>query len=85
MNRRFEDAGIFKILKLWPIFLGVATVLISIGALKGEIESNRNRLIQNEECHVIFDERIRRLEIIIAQFPELKQDLKEILKELRKK
>lgn len=71
MNKRFDDTIIWKIIKLWPILLALIMASIAYGTIKNTVEEHSLRLIKLEE--------------IIFQIPEIKTDIKHILKHLNEK
>lgn len=76
-------ANFRKIMEVWPIlvaFLGVAAaagaIQVKVSALESHTEQDRS------EFHDL-DNRLVRVEEAISQLPEIRQDVKELLKRTR--
>ncbi len=83
MNKRYDDKLIYKIIRLWPIIISVVLVLVTFGMIKKELAYTAEELDSNRLWHEEIDERIARLEEAMNQLPEIRADIKCILKEMR--
>jgi len=87
MNRRIQDERYYKILttikSIWIPLTTLVALLIGIGVLKAERDYVLGEIRQNIVDHRDFNNRIIRLEDAVEQFPEIRKDIKDILRNVR--
>lgn len=72
-----------NIIKAWPIFLAVGLSLIGYGTLQGEVKNSKEQVQKIEEQNLDQEKRLSQVEEAVKQLPEMRQDIKEILKRLK--
>lgn len=83
MNRRFDDYGFGKVLRLSPALVGIITALLTIGVawgvVKTRLEKNQEDIRQTQidvDRHSI---EIAKLQEIVAMLPEMRNDIKKLM------
>lgn len=80
MNRRHDDNGICRYIKLWPIVLAIVALVSSFALMKNAVAQNTKDVMQNRVEHKEIFQRLDRVETVIEMIPEMRQDIKTLLK-----
>lgn len=83
MNHRWDDTGIAKFTKLWPIILSALVAAIAFGSIRTEVTENQDLDKRQEFRLEKQGDRIARLEQAVQDIPEIRRDIKEILRRVR--
>ena len=81
MNRRFDDALIWKIIKAWPLILGLIAVLIAFVTMQNTLDAHTNILNESKADRSDLRQRITRVESAIEILPEMRADIKTLLRQ----
>jgi hypothetical protein len=83
VNKRFDDYGFGRFLKLWPIIFAVVSLIGALAVSSKSITEHSRSIETNAVEHKEIYSKINRLEAIVELIPEMRADIKTILKERR--
>ena len=84
MTRRFDDTVFGSLVKAWPILVLIGSMLIYFGVFKAKLTLADEEFKINRVEHQKLNERLAQVESAVAQLPEMRQDIKSILREMKK-
>jgi len=95
MNQRYDDNGAEKFMKLikeyWPLVTSIIFFIATIVYMKTTIQAHEKALIDNTVYHgtnsiehIEMRERIKRVETIVDLLPEMRTDIKDLLRHSKK-
>lgn len=80
MNRRFDDTMFWKIVKAWPIILSVFVIISTIIIMQTTIQAHTDSLRESKADRADLRMRITRVEAAIELLPEMRNDIKTLLR-----
>jgi len=83
MNRRFDDNGYWRLLKLWPVIISLLLVATAFAVVQVKVDLNSKGLDENKIEHDEFRTRITRLENMPEMITEMRNDIKTLIKSRR--
>lgn len=82
-SRRFDDSMFGKIIKLVPLIIVLMTGLVGYGVLKQQAKDDHDLLKSSVAGLGDHERRLIRLEQIAEQIPEMRKDIKDLLRRMR--
>lgn len=79
-KRRYEDTAIGKLVKLWPIILGLVMVAVAWGTVQTKLTYMEKGFGKIEDHEIIISQHSEALKIL----PEMREDIKSLLREVRR-
>lgn len=79
-GNRWDDSGLAKAMKYWPLVFALLTFVFSLGISSGSINELDRRITKEEATNGDQEKQIAALQEIVKEIPEIKRDIKEILR-----
>jgi len=80
MNRRFDDNGLGKLMKAWPLILSLAAVLMTFAIMQTTLQAHTEALKESKVDRIELRTRLIRVEAAMEMLPEMRQDIKTLLR-----
>lgn len=80
---RWDDSGIAKAMKFWPFVAALMTFVFALGISSSSVKEIDRRVTKAEAINEAQEKQIAALQEIVKEIPEMKRDLKELLRRLR--
>lgn len=88
MERRTDDSFLGFTRQYWPIIVSLFGLAVSVGVIKTRVDSHEVAICENRIEHRNIGDRMARVEqnqiLMAEQIPEIRNDIKQILREIRK-
>jgi|GEM_PF-3152493 len=84
-KQRWDDAGVAKAMKFWPVIMGIVTLAFALGIASSTISGISVRVDDGEKINNEQSKQIATLEAVVKEMPEMRSDIKAILREIRRK
>ena len=81
--KRWDDSGMAKAMKFWPLFMAGITFVFAVGVASNTVNALDKRVTETEQINDRQEKQIAALEEVVKEMPEMKRDIKEILRRLR--
>jgi len=81
--KRWDDLGPAKVMKYWPLFMAGVTFVFAVGVGSSTVKEIERRVTHAEVINDAQEKQIAALEEVAKEMPEIKRDIKEILRRLR--
>lgn len=81
--KRWDDSGLAKALKFWPLVASIAAVVFALGTSSGTIKELDRKIEHESEVNDQQAKQIAALEETTKEIAEMKRDIKELLRRVR--